>query len=324
MELSRIKALLVGHAVGDALGVPVEFMSREELAKNPVREMRGFGSHNVPPGTWSDDTSMTLCLSESLGRMRLIDCLDIMKNFVRWIKNAEFTATGTVFDVGIATREAVERFLRGTPPLACGGTGEYDNGNGSLMRISPLAIYCCEKNLSVSDSLSEAHKLSSLTHAHPRSQIACGIYTLIAVNLLAGHPLRIAIKKGLSEAQTFYENEDEYSGELSHYERLRDFDGFAGLSEDDIGSSGYVVDTLEASLWCLANTKNYRDAVLTAVNLGDDTDTIGATVGGLAGLAYGFEDIPPEWKRTLLKLDYIEELCRNLTGTNRVGKDELY
>ncbi len=311
MELSRIKALIVGHAVGDALGVPVEFVLREELAKNPVREMRGFGSHNVPPGTWSDDTSMTLCLLESLSRLKAIDYLDIMKNFVRWIKNAEFTATGVVFDVGIATHKSVEHFLRGTPPLSCGGTGEYDNGNGSLMRISPLAIYCCEKKLSVSDALSEAHKISSLTHAHPRSQIACGIYTLIAVNLFEGLSLPVAIKKGLSDAQTFYQNEDQYIGEFSHYERLRDFDKFAGLAEDDIKSSGYVVDTLEASLWCLANTKNYRDAVLTAVNLGDDTDTIGATVGGLAGLAYGLENIPSEWKSALLKCGYIEKLCRN-------------
>ena len=126
MELSRIKALIVGHAVGDALGVPVEFVSREELAKNPVREMRGFGSHNVPPGTWSDDTSMTLCLLESLSRLKAIDYLDIMKNFVRWIKNAEFTATGVVFDVGIATHKSVERFLRGTPPLSCGGSASQN------------------------------------------------------------------------------------------------------------------------------------------------------------------------------------------------------
>ena len=307
-----VKALFVGHAIGDALGVPVEFVSREELSKNPVREMRGFGSHNVPPGTWSDDTSMTLCLLESIGRTKSIDYFDIMNNFVRWLKNGEFTATGVVFDVGIATREAVERFLRGTPPLSCGGTGEYDNGNGSLMRISPLAVYCYGKKFAVAEILSQAHKLSALTHAHPRSLIACGFYTLIAMNLLLGQPLPTAIKNGLSEAQTFYEKEDAYAGEIAHYERLRDFDRFARLPANAIRSTGYVVDTLEASLWCLANTHNYRDAVLTAVNLGDDTDTIGAIVGGLAGLAYGMEDIPQNWQDNLLELSYVEKLCQNL------------
>ena len=138
------------------------------------------------------------------------------------------------------------------------------------------------------------------------------IYTLIAMNLLGGQPLLKAIEKGLSESHSFYEVESEFAREVSHYGRLWNFGSFAGLAKADIRSSGYVVDTLEASLWCLTNTKNYREAVLAAVNLGNDTDTIGAIVGGLAGLAYGWEDIPQEWKNSLIKLDYMEELCQKM------------
>ena len=141
MDLDLIKAMIVGHAIGDALGVPVEFMSREEIAHDPVAEMRGYGTHHQPPGTWSDDTSMTLCLLESIVRLGRIDCKDIMDNFVSWLRRAEFTATGITFDVGIASQAGIQRYEQGTPPLACGGSGEYDNGNGSLMRIAPLAIY---------------------------------------------------------------------------------------------------------------------------------------------------------------------------------------
>lgn len=313
MDFDLIKAMIVGHAIGDALGVPVEFMSREEIAHNPVDEMRGYGTHHQPPGTWSDDTSMTLCLLESIVRLGRIDYKDIMDNFVSWLRRADFTATGITFDVGIASQAAIHRYEQGSLPLGCGGSGEYDNGNGSLMRIAPLAIYLWQHNISnVKDVLKEAHNISRLTHAHPRSQMACGIYTLIAMNLFGGQPLLDSIKKGLSDAQAFYERESEFDGEVPPYGRLCIFDSFAGLEKADIRSSGYVVDTLEASLWCLANTKNYREAVLAAVNLGNDTDTIGAIVGGLAGLAYGWESIPQEWKSSLIRRDCIEKLCHKM------------
>jgi len=306
------RAMVIGAAIGDALGVPVEFTPREELARNPVQEMRGYGTHHQPPGTWSDDTSMTLCLLESLTRLGHIDHQDIMDNFVGWLRKAEFTATNVTFDVGMASQSAIFRYEQGTPPLSCGGASEYDNGNGSLMRIAPLALYLNKKQKGpIKTVMQEAHNLSCLTHAHPRSQMACGIYTLIAMKLLESQPLATAIKEGLSAAQDIYAADKEFSKELPSYKRLWNFGSFVDLSKEAIKSSGYVVDTLEASLWCLTNTSNYRDAVLTAVNLGDDTDTVGAIVGGLAGLAYGWESIPQEWKRQLLKNELINELCQN-------------
>ena len=313
MDLNRIKAMIIGHAVGDALGVPVEFMSREEISLSPVCNMRGYGTHHQPPGTWSDDTSMTLCLLESITRLGRIDYADIMDNFVYWLRQEEFTATGVVFDVGMASQASIYRYEQGTPPLSCGGSNEWDNGNGSLMRIAPLVLYLSKQGISSSrDILQQAHNMSRLTHAHPRSQIACGIYTQIAFNLFAKQPLLTAIKRGLSTAQASYEKDNLYAEELTHYKRLLHFEDFIQLPQTNIKSSGYVVDTLESSLWCLANTKNYREAVLAAVNLGNDTDTTAAITGSLAGLAYGLENIPAEWRASLLRLDYIENLCQKL------------
>ncbi|WP_029541114.1 ADP-ribosylglycohydrolase family protein [Selenomonas sp. AB3002] len=309
-DFNAIRAMITGGAIGDALGVPVEFQSREELSQDPVLGMRGYGTHYQPPGTWSDDTSMTLCLLGSLSRRKTIDYLDIMENFTHWLHQAEFTATGVVFDVGIATQEAIARYEQGTPPLECGGKGEQDNGNGSLMRIAPLALYLHRQQLtSVSDILDAAHKLSCLTHAHTRSQMACGIYTLIALNLLEGRSLASAISEGLASARAFYEKSAAFSSELSTYGRLWELDAFAALPEAAIQSSGYVVHTLEAVIWCLLNSKDYASCVLKAVNLGNDTDTIAAIAGGLAGLAYGRDSIPAEWKSTLAKCDYIDNLC---------------
>ncbi len=308
--LSSIKALIIGHAIGDALGVPVEFKSRERLREQPVVEMTGYGSHNVPAGTWSDDTSMTLCLLESLARTGSVDYNDIMSNFLRWMNEGEFTATWTAFDIGVTTRRSLLRFT-GNNAFDCGETGENANGNGSLMRISPAVLYLYSRNsgeISISD-LRIVHDVSRLTHAHPRSQMACGIYLLIAAELLSGKSLCEAIKEGIDSAWRLYSQLPEFEGELDTYHILRDINRFAEIPEYAINSTGYVVDTLEAVIWCLLNSDNYCECVLKAVNLGDDTDTVGAITGGLAGLAYGWDTIPPTWKNNLQRREYIEELC---------------
>ena len=308
----HIKAMIIGHAIGDALGVPVEFKSRERLREQPVGEMTGYGSHNVPAGTWSDDTSMTLCLMESLARLGNIDYRDIMNNFLLWMNNGEFTATWTAFDIGITTRRALSAFSSGnTEALECGESGERANGNGSLMRISPLVPYLYAKNggeLTIQE-LDIVHNVSRLTHAHARSQMACGIYVFIAIQLLKDKDIPAAIQMGINKAYEFYSSQRDFTRELNTYSRLWDVKSFARIKEWDIKSTGYVADTLEASLWCLLNTDNYCECVLKAVNLGDDTDTVGAITGGLAGLAYGMDNIPSDWKNRLQREKYIEELC---------------
>ena len=313
----KIKSLIFGHAIGDALGVPVEFKSRERLTKEPVTEMIGYGTHNVPAGTWSDDTSMTLCLLESMGRIGTVDYKDIMRNFVRWMDCGDFTATGVLFDIGISTRRALMQFqpksklIHEVEPINCGGREESDNGNGSLMRISPMALYLYNKsgnNLTAED-LELVHNVSKLTHGHVRSQMACGIYTLIAAELMNEKELTAAVKTGIKKARDFYGARDEFANETKTYNRIWNVDGLGKLPEYHIKSTGYVVDTLEAAVWCLLNTDNYCECVLTAVNLGDDTDTVGAITGGLAGLAYGLKNIPSNWKQELQRSDFIEKLC---------------
>ena len=218
MDEKKTEALIFGHAVGDARGVPVEFQSRTELQANPVHEMRGFGTYPVPAGSWSDNTSMTIALLESLVRVGHLDFADVMENFRKWMDEAAFTPTDTVFDMGRTCGLAITNFKRGFAPMKCGGTGETDNGNGSLMRIAPMAPYLYGrygKDLS-DEALESVHDVSAMTHAHPRSQMACGIYMLIAVRLLDGDILEDAIKGGLSEAHERDEKDERFrrNGEM--------------------------------------------------------------------------------------------------------------
>ncbi|GBF23407.1 hypothetical protein tpqmel_0811 [Candidatus Gastranaerophilus sp. (ex Termes propinquus)] len=293
---------ILGAVVGDAMGVPVEFQSRKSLSENPVVDMRGYGSHNQPSGTWSDDTSMTLCLLDSLANG--LDYDDIMQKFLSWTDGTEYTPHGKVFDIGKTVLQAIYKYPKGIPATECGGKSEWDNGNGSLMRILPLAFHFGYGK----KSFEVIHNVSSLTHSHKRSQIACGIYLSIVEWLLMFGTDREYITNGIKAAKRYYESQSEYAEELKHFERLFKSD-FKNLPQDAIKSSGYVVDTLEAVLWCLLNTDNYESCILKAVNLGQDTDTIAAIAGGLAGMYYGADAIPPKWLNQIARLDYIKELC---------------
>lgn len=308
---NNITNAIMGLCVADALGVPVEFMQRSKLKADPVIDMRAYGTYNQPAGTWSDDTSMTLCLLDSLANG--LDYDDIMKKFRQWFNEGAYTPYGETFDVGNATRKAINRYASGTAALECGGKAEGDNGNGSLMRILPILFYLqSQYGTEINEEAFEIiHKVSSITHAHKRSLMACGIYICIASEITQGIGLKAAIQTGTQKAMQYYRNNPEFTHELKHYARLENKD-FEKLPEEQIKSSGYVVDTLEAALWCLLNTNNYRDCVLKAVNLGEDTDTVAAVAGGLAGLYYKYENIPPQWLAVIAKRDYIESLCDKL------------
>ncbi len=306
MSLDKIKAVLIGHAVGDALGVPVEFCERDELKEKPITDMVGYGSYPVPPGAWSDDTSMTIAALDSLSS-GIIDYEEIMDNFVKWCSCDEYTPTGEMFDIGRTCLTAIRNHLKtdGLPAIQSGLADEYSNGNGSLMRIHPFALmayYHKDARLKWEEIIENA---SALTHAHNRSKLACKIYTLVLFALL-DTPNKEAVHNALNQAKKAYETHLE----VQHYTRLFSPD-FSSTHEDAIKSSGYVVDTLEAAIWCLLTTDNYEDCVLKAVNLGEDTDTVAAVAGGLAGALYGYRAIPQEWRNTLIKREYIEELCEN-------------
>ena len=309
---------ILGFVVADALGVPVEFEDREYLRLYPVTDMRGYGSYDVPAGSWSDDSSMTLCALESLTHG--LDYDDMMSRFLRWADEGYMTPHGEVFDMGITTREALLRYAKGTPALECGSVSELANGNGSLMRMLPVAFYLyhlrCTTAISRRESLPIIHNASALTHAHPISLISCSIYCHIVHNLLNGHSLKDAIADASNLIKKLYQKDHpEYHGWLNKFNHV-DADVLLHLTEDDIRSSGYVLDTLEAALWCLLHTDSYRDCVLKAVNLGSDTDTVAAVAGGLAGLYYGTSAIPTEWSEVIPKRDMIESLCKDFCSAN--------
>ena len=303
---------ILGFVVGDALGVPVEFESRDALQRSPVVGMRGYGSYNQPIGTWSDDSSMTLCTVQSLTHG--LDYDDMMERFLRWADEAYMTPWDEVFDMGKVTREALMRYAGGTAPLDCGAVSERENGNGSLMRILPLALYLYRLHapapISWDEVLPVIHNVSKLTHAHPISLISCGIYCCIAYQLLSGAALAEGISEGIARMKTCYSRCHEFAVWLEQFSRV-DADVLSSLTEDAIKSDGYVLHTLEAALWCLLHTNSYRDCMLTAVNLGSDTDTVAAIAGGLAGISYGENAIPPEWLDVIAKLEDIRTLSRD-------------
>ncbi|WP_395743194.1 ADP-ribosylglycohydrolase family protein [Prosthecobacter sp.] len=287
----RIPGGLYGSLVGDALGVPVEFAGREARTKDPVLGMRAYGVHHQPAGTWSDDGSLLLCAVESLVE-KGFDAQDMGERFLQWFELGHWAAHGLVFDIGIATRQALLRIRNGTPALQAGGRGVYDNGNGSLMRILPVALASLEQDDNT--FMTRISQASVITHGHPRSQMACVFHGLVVRGLVRGANPQSALANAQADFQRLYADEEE----LGTFRDLLHSD-LASRPEIHIHSSGYVIDTLTASLWCLLSTTSFSDCVLKAVNLGDDTDTTGCVAGGLAGLHYGFDAIPAEWRLAL-------------------------
>ena len=293
-ELYQILGGIFGFVVADALGVPVEFTSREERQKDPVKEMRAYGTYHQHFGTWSDDSSMTFCL---------MDCLkdgynlrELANKFCKFYYECHWTPHNEVFDIGITTVQAIEKMKTGVEPVKCGGSTEKDNGNGSLMRILPLSFYLQSKNQE--EKIKMIEDISSLTHAHNRSKIACIIYVELGINLI----------KGFSKNEAYGRTQDfilqccknNYQDEFVTFSRLLTKD-ISQLKESEIKSSGYVVDTLEAALWSFLSSESYSDTIFKAINLGGDTDTIAAIAGGLAGLFYGIDSINDNWIQCLAR-----------------------
>jgi ADP-ribosyl-[dinitrogen reductase] hydrolase len=305
--ISKIKGALFGLAVGDALGVPVEFKSREALQLDPVVGMRGYGSWNQPPGTWSDDSSLAFCLAENLTEEYNIHTL--ANSFIKWMEHGYWGAHHELFDIGGATKYALQRIQNGTSPMFSGGMMPHDNGNGSLMRIMPLVFYV--KNLPNNKVYEMVKEVSSITHAHFRSVLSCYIYVQLALFVLEGNDIATSYKKMQETVNAFIEQQQFGKEEVALFDNILKIN-IASKAEDDIHSTGYVLHTLEASLWCLLTTTNYADAVLKAVNLGGDTDTTACVTGGLAGLYYGYDGIPNEWVNQIARKDDIMELCTKL------------
>lgn len=306
MQIDVLDGLL-GLAVGDALGVPVEFSSRDDLRHRPVTDMLGYGSHNQPAGTWSDDSSLTFCLAESI--CHGLDLNDLAQRFIHWYDSGYWTPYGKTFSVGRATAEAIARLKAGSSPDKAGGKTERDNGNGSLMRILPMAYYLLNQP-ALMERVTWTEQISAVTHAHVRSKIACVFYVEFAIRLLQGCDLETAYDHANSVVESLY-GTCPSTGELNHFRRILQKD-IAKLEVQEIHSSGYVIHTLEATMWCLLNNNDYASTVLAAVNLGDDTDTTAAVVGGLAGIYYGQKAIPTEWVNQLARKEDVIDLAHRV------------
>lgn len=313
---------IMGLVVGDALGIPVQFLDREEIRNRPngpVTGMESRGTFRLPAGSWSDDSSMTLATLASIIDNETIDPEDIMKRFVKWEMRGDYTPYGVAFDEGRTCMDAIYDYMDTKDITTCGGTDGHSNGNGSLMRILPACIYYQDKQkkdgMSIEEAIAGIHTVSGLTHNHLRSKMCCGFYYFIVRSVIDvigtefRPSLQDSIQEGMDNAFRYYHSDKRNLRELSYLERIFDLSEFKNLPEEKIKSSGYVIDTIEAATWCLVNTSSYEECMLKAVNLGEDTDTIAAVAGGIAGLYYGYRDIPEEWLAEIKKREWIEGLC---------------
>lgn len=308
---------MMGLVLGDCLGMPVQFASRVDLKINPVKTMEGYGTYNMPPGTWSDDSSMALATLVSLKENEGVDYNDMMERFVRWNLYGEYTPAGMAFDQGNTCMGAILEYTRTGNYLTCGRTGELANGNGALMRIMPVCLYAYEKvkreEWTTELAVEHIHQVSALTHNHLRSKIACGIYFFLVCSILDKEgTLQECLQAGMEDAINYYNGDLANYPQLLYYRRMFDLDKFMTCREEEIKSSGYVVDSLEAAVWSLITTTSLEQALLRAVNLGDDTDTVGAIAGGLAALYYGYESAPQEWRTQIIKADELIALCESM------------
>lgn len=309
----RILGGLWGSLVGDALGVPVEFKDRATVQANRVTDMRGFGTHQQPPGTWSDDGSLLLCTVDSLVTAEF-DTIDMGSRFAAWYRGQLWTPHGKVFDIGGTTAEALRRIDAGVHAEVAGADTQFSNGNGSLMRILPVAMRFADRPSAL--LLDRVQRASAITHRHARSQMACGFHALVVRELMSGIGVGTAIQRALDAFLPTYQADPVWSLELDDFQLLLD-GKLAQRPEKDIASSGYVLHTLTASIWCLLNSTSFEKCVLKAVNLGGDTDTTGCVTGGLAGVLYGVDAIPARWRDTLARREEIAQLFERFADTNQ-------
>lgn len=290
--LDRAKGALVGLALGDALGTTLEFAGRD--TRPPVTDLVGGGPFGLDPGEWTDDTSMALCLAESLLERGRLDVHDLMNRFVRWYKEGHNSVTGTCFDIGVTTERALRAFSETGEPMS-GSTDPRSAGNGSLMRLSPVAIRWRRDR---ARATAAARLQSRTAHGAAQAVEACAFYVELLIEAIAGAPKETVLRAR------------EWSGDAQ----------IAGVAagtwrtkaRDAISSSGYVLHTLEAALWCVGRSESTEEALILAANLADDADTVAAVTGQLAGALWGMSDAPAGWLEKLAWRGRLEALATGL------------
>lgn len=309
---------IFGLAIGDALGVPVEFLDREYLTQNPVQDFIEDDVNDLPKGTWSDDTSMTIATMDSINDKHTIDIDDMTLKFISWMDKDEYTATGECFDVGNTVFSALTKYKNNPQRgIVYGENGPNSNGNGSLMRILPISYFINKSGINDENEILKIVKnVSSITHSHEISILSCYIYVLFSNQLLNGVSRDDAYKYIQSVDYSKFKPES-----ISAFDRILKAD-IRNLEESEIRTSGYTVDTLEAAMWIFINSENYNDAILKAINLGDDTDTVGAVVGGLLGIEYGMKAINPNWVKQIQNKELLDSICERFNQLT-IERDDI-
>lgn len=293
-QISKDRAIgaLVGLALGDAVGTTLEFKPRDSY--QPLTDMIGGGPFRLAPGEWTDDTAMALALGESLLEHPAFNACDLMERFISWRDDGRYSCTGRCFDIGITTNDALNRWLETGDPFA-GSEDPFSAGNGSLMRLAPVAI----RHWKSDDLLQRiARAQSRTTHAASEALDACGFFAQVLATLIGGANLADGLRK--------------IEGTFAPAVEGVRAGAWENKSRSEIRSSGYVIHTLEAAFWCVSQTGNFADAILLAANLGEDADTTAAVAGQLAGALYGYSGLPEKWLQQLAWRAEIEALAEAL------------
>lgn len=293
-KTARFEGCLLGLACGDAVGTTVEFRARGTF--RPVTDMTGGGPFGLRRGEWTDDTSMTLCMATSLVERRKFDARDIMDRFCRWMDDGYLSSNGTCFDIGGTVSDALERY-KDTGNVYAGSEDPHSAGNGCLMRLAPIPMFF------------HADRAAAIEKSGLSSRLTHGARECVDATRLFGAMLVRALE-GASKDEIL--NGHDLPANVSTSVKAITAGSYLRKSEDDICGSGYVIDSLEAALWCFAQTSSFEEAILRAANLGQDADTTAAICGQIAGAHYGVTGIPARWLEWLAMRDEIRELANRL------------
>lgn len=316
IDKDRQRGMLLGLAIGDALGAAVEFQSPGRFPE--VAGYRDGGLHRLKPGEWTDDTSMALALADSIANSGW-DLNDQAKRYVKWWRDGAYSVNGTCFDIGMTTRAGLRRFCESGDAKHSGDRAESTSGNGSIMRLAPVPIHFANLFPDRLEELLERAVESSLpTHASPQCLTACAYFSVVLAGLVHGVPREEVLREDWKPLRKLREIVN------LHREVEQIIRGSFRLKEPPmIRGSGYVIKSLEAALWAFHRASDFRQAVLLAVNLGDDADTTGAVCGQLAGAYWGESGIPSELLTGLARRDMIEQALTGLGCGTTVSVDEI-
>jgi len=305
-QIKRYRGSLLGLAVGDSLGSPIEFKSPGSFI--PIQDMVGGGHFNLEPGQWTDDTSMALCLAESLIERQEFDPVDQMKRYLKWYREGYMSSTETCFDIGPTTRAALLRFEKTQEPY-CSSKDNGLAGNGSIMRLAPVPLfYACKPK----EVIEKSGKSSRTTHSADTAIDACRYFGALIVGAINGVSKEELLSERYSPIPRYWEK----NPLVSEIDEIA-LGSFKLRKPPIIQGIGYVVKSLEAALWAFYHSDTFQEGGLLAINLGDDADTTGAVYGQLAGAFYGVDGIPVSWRSKLAYRHLIESFAQQLFDLSR-------